>query len=344
MKSKKNYAYSILFLIALILITFYWFFQEYNLQETLSAIKQARLSVLCIAIASNLLFLVCEAANLSSLLKSLECKTSFHKCLKYVFVECYFCAITPSASGGQPAQMVYMHDDGIPFSKSTLSLLMIAITYKGSLLLYAFVFFLAAGSNGIAMMGKLQYLFYLGVAMNIAAVVFMIMALFSAGLIEKVAKWFVQLLHKIHIIRHTEKWDAKIEYTIQEYQEGAVYIRGNLGLFTRVFVITIIQRFLRFCVTYLIFRAFRLSNYSMITIVLLQSAVSISADMLPIPGAVGISETCYMKIFKEVFTKKYILPSMVLSRGISFYGMVLLSSIVVIIAQIRKMQRKEQNQ
>ena len=62
--------------------------------------------------------------------------------------------------------------------------------------------------------------------------------------------------------------------------------------------------------------------------------------MLPIPGAVGVSETVYMKVFRNVFKEGFLLPSMVLSRGISFYGIVLLSSIVVIAVQIKKIGKK----
>ena len=56
--------------------------------------------------------------------------------------------------------------------------------------------------------------------------------------------------------------------------------------------------------------------------------------MIPIPGAVGVSESCYINAFTNSFGKNRVVASMVLSRGISFYGLVLVSGIVVVILQI----------
>lgn len=340
MNIKKKYLWSVLFLLLLVAVTFVWFFQEYDFMETMQIVKQVELRFIIGAVLLNLLFFLCEAYNLHALLRSLECRVPFRKCIKYVFVECYFCAITPSASGGQPVQLIYMKDDGIPLSKSTISLLMIAITYKSSLLIYALGLYLLSKEHFISSMGNLKILFYLGIIMNIGAVLFMVFALFSEKIIRKVATYFLLVLGRLHIIKDLQKYDQKIHHTMDGYREGAQYIVKNKGLFVRIMVITMIQRTCRFIVPFLIYLAFHLSDYSAFTLIMLQSMVSISADMLPIPGAVGVSETCYMRLFKRVFTGNLLMPSLVLCRGVSFYGMVLVSSFFVIAAQIRRMNRK----
>lgn len=341
MKSKKSNIISIVVLLFLIAVTFIWFFSEYDFAETMEVLKRVNLGFIALAVGLNLLFVFCEAVNLRCVLKSLHAEISLLKCIKYVFVECYFCAITPSASGGQPAQLVYMKDDGIPLSKSSISLLIIAIAYKGSLLVYAAVMYLFSKEHFLDLLGNFRYLFYLGILMNVIAVGFMILALWSAGLIRKTAFVVLAVLHHFHIVKHTEKLEARINRTMDSYQEGAAYIRTNKRIFIEVLFVTLVQRTCRFAITYLIYLAFGLSGYSLLTLLMLQCIVSISADMLPIPGAVGVSETVYMKIFRNVFAGGYLLPSMVLSRGISFYGIVLLSSIVIIVTQIRKIRRNK---
>jgi len=42
----------------------------------------------------------------------------------------FFSCITPSASGGQPAQIYYMKKEKIPIPVSTLVLMIVTITYK----------------------------------------------------------------------------------------------------------------------------------------------------------------------------------------------------------------------
>ena len=58
----------------------------------------------------------------------------FNKCFKYSFVGFFFCAITPSATGGQPAQVVWMARDGIDAGLSSLVLCIVTMVYKIALL------------------------------------------------------------------------------------------------------------------------------------------------------------------------------------------------------------------
>ncbi len=340
MKSKKSNIISIAVLLLLIVITFAWVFREYDFQETVKVLKRVDILLIVLAVFLNMIFILCEAWNLYQILKSLDANTTFLRCVKYVFIECYFCAITPSASGGQPAQMLYMKEDGIPLAKSSVSLLVVAIAYKGSLLVYAGVMYLVSKENFIDILGNYRYLFYLGLFMNIVAVVSMVLALCADKLIRKTAFVVLTILHHFHIVKHTEKLENRINHTMDNYREGSAYIRNHLEMFIEVLIVTLIQRTCRFAITYMIFLAFGLSGYQLFTVLMLQCIVSISADMLPIPGAVGVSETVYMKVFRNVFKEGFLLPSMVLSRGISFYGIVLLSSIVVIAVQIKKIGKK----
>mgnify|MGYP001122931655 FL=1 len=346
MKNTKSLL-SLLFLILLITVTFLWFFHQYDFRETMQAMKNASLAFLFAAVLSNLMFVLCEAYNLYAILVSIQADVKFRKCVKYVFVECYFCAITPSASGGQPAQLLYMRDDGIPLGKSSVALLIIAITYKGSLLLYAGITYLMTRISFLDTMGRLRYLFYLGILMNAGAVLFMVMALFSGGIIRRLSFFLIAALkqipgiRKIRIMQNTERLYERVNRTMDSYQEGAVYIAKHKDVFVRVLAITMVQRTFRFIVTYFVYCSFGLHETGMLPVLLLQSVVSVSADMIPIPGAVGVSETCYMRLFRSVFPREYLMPSLVLSRGISFYGMVFLSSIMIIVSQIRKIGREK---
>ena len=62
---------------------------------------------------------------------------------------------------------------------------------------------------------------------------------------------------------------------------------------------------------------------------LLQAVISVSVDMLPLPGGMGISEALFMTIFAPVFGT-VLLPAMVLSRGMGYYGELLVSAVFTI--------------
>lgn len=106
------------------------------------------------------------------------------------------------------------------------------------------------------------------------------------------------------------------------------------AVLVNVLAITFAQRFALFAATWFVYRAFHLSGVSFITIVLLQAVISVSVDMLPLPGGMGISETLFLKIFPPVFGSTLLLPAMVLSRGLGYYGELLVSAVFTIVAQL----------
>ena len=57
------------------------------------------------------------------------------------------------------------------------------------------------------------------------------------------------------------------------------------------------------------------------------------------PGAVGVSETVFLRIFRVAFGATLIGGSMILSRGVTFYLYVVISFIVVLVNAIRMRKR-----
>ena len=83
-------------------------------------------------------------------------------------------------------------------------------------------------------------------------------------------------------------------------------------------------------------------GYSIITLTILQSVISVSVDMLPLPGGMGISESLYLVMFAPVFGEA-LLPAMLLSRGISYYAQMLISAVMTCVAYFI-IGRKEQEE
>jgi uncharacterized membrane protein YbhN (UPF0104 family) len=67
MNNKKKYLWSVLFLLLLVVVTFVWFFQEYDFIETMQIVKQVELRFIIGAVLFNLLFFLCESYTLHEL-------------------------------------------------------------------------------------------------------------------------------------------------------------------------------------------------------------------------------------------------------------------------------------
>ena len=109
----------------------------------------------------------------------------------------------------------------------------------------------------------------------------------------------------------------------------------NIKVIVNVFLITCVQRLLLFAVTYLVYRSFSLNLAGAGVVITLQGMISVAVDMLPLPGGLGISEKLFKDIFLQICTKKYTLPVMIVSRGLSFYVQLGISAVMTVVAYLR---------
>ena len=65
-------------------------------------------------------------------------------------------------------------------------------------------------------------------------------------------------------------------------------------------------------------------------IVALQVLIGIAVEMLPLPGAAGITEACFIKFFEGVFAIELISPAILLNRGLSFYAVIFIGGLVTL--------------
>ena len=100
----------------------------------------------------------------------------------------------------------------------------------------------------------------------------------------------------------------------------------------RVTLLTILQRCLLFAVTFCAMRSFGIAAGSLGSIVTLQAMISLGTDLLPLPGGMGASETMFMRIFPALCGETLTLPVLLVSRGISYYGQLLISAIFTVVS------------
>lgn len=260
--------------------------------------------------------------------------------LLFVFIHRFFYScITPSASGGQPAQIYYMRQKDIPVPVSTLVLMVITITYKAVLVLMG-LGLMAFGQGFLhTYLQQILPVFYLGIGLNVICVAILVVLVFHNSLARSIMRGGLALLERLHLLRCKESRHEKLEAGMEKYRETATYFKTHKLVVLNVLGITFAQRISLFLSTYFVYRAFGLQGVSAMTILLLQAAISISVDMLPLPGGMGISEKLFLTIFVPVFTGHLLLPGMILSRGLSYYTELLLSALLTLYAHFALKKR-----
>jgi hypothetical protein len=76
----------------------------------------------------------------------------------------------------------------------------------------------------------------------------------------------------------------------------------------------------------------------------LQIIIAVAVEMLPLPGAAGISEGCFLLTFTGIFGEELVKPALLISRGLTFYLILLIGAVVTFGAHIINIKReKRQN-
>ena len=333
MKSRKNIIFNGVFLAVVFALTIYGVFHGEDLSSMMDAIHRADKRWLIPGIALVAFFIWGESIIIWYMMRSSGIQLKKRTCFLFSSVGFFFSCITPSASGGQPMQIYYMKKEKISIPVSTVILMIVTITYKLVLVVIGI---------GIAIFGRgflHKYLegilpvFYLGLALNIFCVTFMTILVFHPLLAKAIMVKGMKLLERLHLVKKKDGRLKKLEDSMDTYRNTAAYLKNNPFVIVKVIGITFIQRMALFAVTWFVYQAFGLHGTGFWEILFLQAVISVSVDMLPLPGGMGISETLFLNIFSPVFGG-LLLPGMVLSRGLGYYGELLISAAFTVVAQL----------
>lgn len=338
----KKHILSLLLLLILIGVTFFLIFKKTSIASVRLALSHINPIYVVMGIACMFIYVSCEGECLRIICNSLGEKISFLKSFVYACSDVYFSAITPSATGGQPAMIYYMSKDNIPLSRSSLSVLLTLIEYMAVLVILGILSFFFHFSF-IMHSTLFIIMFCFGLVMSALVIVGSLAAMFSKTLIQRFGRWCIRVLAKIRIIKDTENANASLDKQLAEYKKGAEYIKTHPIISIRVFIISFIQRTSLLTVTYLVYRGLGLNDTSMISVLAMQSVVMLSVTSLPLPGAVGASEFMFTQAFGNFFPRDLVMPAMLLTRGINFYFNTLFAGAVSMCNHISLMRKRRKN-
>lgn len=326
MKGKKRWAAELIFFVMVIAATAYGLFRGNDLSQVLHLVGSARWSWWVLGLFLVVLFICGESLILHDMMKTLKTPHRGSHCVLYSFIGFFFSAITPSAGGGQPAQVVCMKKDGIPGAVSVPVLMLVTITYKLVLVIYGAGVFLLRPQGIMTALTPVMGWCILGFVLNIVFITLYLLLMLLPGVILRVLDGLFACLSRFMDQERVESRRERVKAWVGRYGDAADCLRRHGGMLVRVIVLSLLQRTLLFCVTYVTLRSFGLGAGEGIRAVVLQAMISMSTDLLPLPGGMGASETMFLRIFPALCGAELLLPVLLVSRGISYYGQLLLSA------------------
>ncbi len=303
-------------------------FKDNSIGQTIDVWMNMKLGWIVAAVIAALSFVCLEGFIIWKLLHIKDYHVSAWKCFRYSFVGFFFSGITPSATGGQPVQLYCMNKDRIKLSDSTAILMTVGIMYKFVLVLQGIILRLVWGKGLRAYLGNYIYLFWFGLFLNIIVVLVLGLIMLKPRIFTYLVMLIEKFLVRIHLLKAKPERKVRLQNMVKEYGETVQFFVGKWKYLLLVLGFTFLQRTILFLPTYFVYRGMGFAEENIWTVLILQASVYVAVDMLPLPGAQGISEIMYKQVFGTIFTGEYLIASAVATRGIMFYFLLIVSGTV----------------
>ena len=230
-------------------------------------------------------------------------------------------------------QLYYMKKDGNSLSASSVVLMTVAVIYKLVLVLLGIGLWLFCRTMLRTNLKSYYWLYFTGLFLNIIVVTVLVFIMFSPQIAYRCFEAVEKLLIFLHICKISNSRKDKVKQFLNGYRETLDFLKNHKEMILFTIAGTFLQRFTLFLLTGVVYWGMGFSAVPLWKIIWLQASIYIAVDMLPIPGAQGITEAMYRNVFADIFTGGYITASLCVSRGISFYLMLLAGLLVFIFRQ-----------
>lgn len=335
---KKGLACGALFLL-LTVLAFAFLLRGQDPAQLRAALAQADPRWLAAGAGCMACYFCWEARNIQTGLAMFGSAASYPSCLRYALTGFFFSSITPSASGGQPMQLMAMHQDGHPAAPGVLALLTEFFSFQLAGTILAVGGFFLCRQELLALDKAMQLCFLVGAGLNLAVVLLLCAALLSPRLLPFL--WGRLMIPARRLFpRRAEGWDAWGQAQWADLRRCTHCYRSNKKRLAGMVAVSLLQLAACHSIPYWVCLAFGLESASLPGVIGMQAVLFLSVSSLPLPGSVGLSEGGFLLLYRSLFPHALLSGAMVLSRALSFYLCLAVSGAALCAASVLPSARK----
>lgn len=340
----KNRNKIICFIVTLILalITIYAVFKGsgISLDELIISLREASWEGIVLAGISMLGFIWFEGDALRAILQHMGYPVRRTQGFIYSAADVYFSAITPSASGGQPASAFFMVQDGIPVTAVMTALLLNLIMYTLAIISISIADILIFPKIFLNFSIACRILIVAGGVILAGLGILFYMLLRKQALMKSICLGISGLLHRLHCHRLAGRIERKLSSSLERYSHCVNAVLGGRKMLWKVYLLNVLQRMSQIIVTLFSFGAMHGDLHKLPHLLATQIYVVLGSNCVPIPGGMGVTDYLMLKGYCRLMPREEAFRLEILSRGLSFYVCILVSLITVIAGYIVLRKRK----
>ena len=253
----------------------------------------------------------------------------FKTCIKANLANYFMASITPSQTGGGPAQIYVLYAGGMPMVEATSASLMTFFSTTGFLIAAAGGIFLFRGS--VPLPGRLMtHLFNVGVLFFLGVAVLLIIAVAFPGFYRELAKLFFVVLARLRkkdYFAAGGRVNRMLDGIDRIHRQLIHYLRKQWHIFILGIIVSGISFLAKFVVAYIIVMSFGV-RASFVDVALLQMVIILINYFFPSPGGSGAAEFSAAALMVSVVSKAYVPFYVVLWRLLTTYVSVAVGGII----------------
>ena len=346
MEAKKKLLWAVAsFLLAVLTIrTVMHFGTETSLESFIDSIEGADKFWLNLSIIASAMYVWCEGMALRTILNGSGYKVKQLNSLVYSTADVFFSAITPSATGGQPASAFFMLRDGISAGMTTATLVLNLMMYTVSIVVLGVIAIIMKPVAFLEFSAISKALIILGFfVLTVLSIIFFLILKQGKGFFRSMEK-LIYSLNKKGLIKNVKPKLAKLKKHGADYGKCTELIRDNPSMVVKVFIWTFVQRASQIAVPMLVYLSYGGEKNKSALMFSKQCLMNIGYNFIPIPGAMGVSDYLMLDGFVRIMQRKLAFRIELLSRGIMFYVCVSLSGIITLIGYLVGMRKEKKNE
>lgn len=334
-------------LAALVGVTFFVIFNNndgFSIHSVVDFVSDIHLPFLIGAFVCMIMNIGFKGISIGVLSRALGYRRSLGRNYAYASADIYFSAITPSATGGQPASAFYMVKDDIPISHTTAILSVNLFMYTASLIVLALITFILRPSLFFDLESwVVKACIIIGLLVQLLLLSVYLLIMISEKAVIRIATWLVNILAFLHIVKHKREYLGRINASVVRFKKSVILLRNKKKALLASFLLNFAERIVYISIGVLVFYGamYNIPELSgtkvdVIDVYALQAYCWFGAYCVPLPGAVGASEAIFNSVFATVISNHVLLSStMFTTRGINFYIMMIFAGVVTLIHHTR---------
>ncbi|MGB4985608.1 MAG: lysylphosphatidylglycerol synthase transmembrane domain-containing protein [Erysipelotrichaceae bacterium] len=328
-KLLKNPFFNIILILTITFLALYFSLKD-NWQDVLNILLNSNKQLIGVVFILSIGYIFLNGLILTIFAKIYNPSYSVGKGFINSLIAAFFHGITPSATGGQFAQVYVFRKQGVKLSNALSILLIDFILFQSVLVILALTFILIGYSRFQDLFSDMMWLVVLGFIVDCAVITVLILLASSTRFYRFVTKFCFQIGEKLHIIKNKENNVKRIDESVSNFKAAIKLLKEN----NKIMIINIILNFARLLLTFSIPAVACIAVGAKVDIsmffnmIIIACFVTLINHMVPIPGASGTMEATFLLLFSRFIPYTQAASAVIIWRFATFHFILFTAGIV----------------